>query len=159
MKLDFNILETHNSKTLVFVDESIYGDTTPIFPTLQIRMPGLEKVYKQLIRTEKVNVLYSTSIGWADVVTDFPDGVYEFKYSIHPNNILFVCKKFIKLDTAYNDLKKINCNINCKDDKYFSKLAEIQLLLLSCQLEVECNSEEAIKKLDLAKKLIKKLSC
>lgn len=159
MKLDFNILDTHNSKTFVFVDESIYGDTSPIFPTLQIRFPNLQKIYKQLIRTEKVNTIYSTSIGWADAIIDFPDGLYEFKYSISPHNTLFVCKKYMKVDVAYNELKKINCSINCKDDKYFSKLAEIHLLLLSSQLEATCDSDEAIKKLELAKKLIKKISC
>jgi len=159
MKLDFNILETHNPKTIVFVDESIYGDTSPIFPTLQIRMPNLEKVYKALIRTEKVNALYTTTIGFSEAISDFPDGIYEFKYSISPHNISYVCKKVIKVDQAYSDLKKINSNINCKDDVYFSKLAEIHLLLLSSQIEVENNSDEASKKLELAKKLIKKLSC
>ena len=159
MKIDFNVLETQNPKTLVFVDESDYGDSSPIFPTLQVRFPDMQRVYKVMIRKEKVNTIYTTTLGFSTAVSDFPDGVYELKYSIEPHNTLYVCKKIIKVDVAYTELKKISCSITCKDDKYFSKLGEIHLLLLSSQLEVECNTDEANKKLQLAKKLIKKISC
>ena len=159
MKIDFNVLETHNPKTLVFVDESNYGDSSPIFPTLQVRFPDMQRVYKVMIRKEKVNTIYTTTLGFSTAVSDFPDGVYELKYSIEPHNTLFICKRIMKVDVAYTELRKINCSIDCKDDKYFSKLGEIHLLLLSSQLEVDCNVDEANKKLQLAKKLIKKLSC
>lgn len=159
MKLDFNILETNNPKTLVFVDESIYNDLSPIFPTLQVRFPDMEKVYKTLIRTEKVNSIYTTSIGFSTAISNFPDGVYDLKYSIEPHNINYVCKKYMKVDNAYTSLKEIACNINNKDEKYFSKLGEIHLLLLSAQLEVNCDSCQANEYLKLANKLISKLSC
>lgn len=159
MKIDFCILETYNPNTIVFVDESNYGDTSPIFPTLQVRFPNLEKVYKVLIKPDKVNTFYSTHLGWSSAITEFPDGIYEFKYSIEPHNTLFKCKKVMKVDRAYSDLKKINNMLSCKDEKYFSKLAEIHLLLVSAQLDVDTNAIEANNKLELAKKLITKLSC
>ena len=159
MKLDFNILETYNSKTMVFVDESVYSDSSPIFPTLQIKFPDMEKIYKSLIRIEKVNSIYTTSLGFSTTISDFPDGVYELKYSIEPHNVSYVCKKYMKVDQAYNKLKTILCNITNKDEKYFNKLGEIHLLLLASQLEVNCNTAQASEYLKMANKLITKLSC
>lgn len=159
MKLDFNILETQNPKTLVFVDESDYSDISPIFPMLQVRFPDMEKSYKALIRTEKVNSIYTTTLGFSSAVSNFPDGVYDLKYSIEPHNISYVCKKYMKVDNAYSTLKDIVCGITDKDDKYFSKLGEIHLLLLSAQLEVNCDSCQANEYLKTANKMISKLSC
>jgi len=157
-RLDFSILPTSNSKTLVFVDESKYTDS-PVFPTLQVKFPDIERTYKVLISPEKLNVLYTTTLGFSTCNTDFPDGVYEMKYSYEPHNTNYVCKKYMKVDVAYNDLKSIISEITNKDDKYFSKLNEINLLLLSAQLEVEFDTNQAIEYLKLANKLIGKLKC
>ena len=159
MKIDFNILETGNPKTLVFVDESLYSDLSPIFPTLQVKFPDMEKAYKQLIRTEKVNSIYTTTLGFSSVISDFPDGVYDLKYSIEPHNINYICKKYMKIDQALSKLKDVVCGLTNKDEKYFNKLGEINLLLLSAQLEVNCDSCQANEYLKLANKLISKLSC
>lgn len=158
-KLDFNILQTGNPQTLVFVDESNYAENSVIFPTLQIKFPNIDRVYKVLIRTEKVNAIYTNMVGFSTAVSDFPDGLYELRYSIEPHSTSYVCKKYMKVDSAYKKLSDIICKITNKDDKYFNKLGEINLLLLSSQLEANCNCSLANEEFALANKLISKLSC
>ena len=159
-KLDFSILETNNPKTLVFVDESRYtDDTAPVFPTLQIKFPDIERTYKCLIKPEELNVIYTNTISFSTTCVDFPDGVYELKYSCEPHSVNYVCKRYMKVSGAYKKLKDIIATLTNKDDKYLAELSKIQLLLLSAQLEVENNVQQANEYLKQANKMINKLSC
>ena len=56
-------------------------------------------------------------------------------------------------------LKDIIATLTNKDDKYLAELSKIQLLLLSAQLEVENNVQQANEYLKQANKMINKLSC
>ncbi len=157
-KLNFGIIETHNPQTIVFVDESKYTDS-PVFPSLQIKFPDIERVYKCLITPEKVNAIYTTTVGFSSVCSDFPDGVYELRYSYEPHNTNYVCKKYMKVSKAYKTLKEILSEVSVKDEKYLEQITKIDLLLTASQLEVESNTQQSIEDLKLANKLLKKLSC
>lgn len=160
MKLNFSIIETNNPQTLLFVDESKYTeDTAPVFPTLQVKFPNIERVYKCLIRPEKLNSIYTNTLGFSLCSMDYPDGVYTLKYSCEPHNTNYIIKKYMKVSGAYKKLKEIVASLTNKDDKYLQELSKINLLLLASQLEVESNEEQANEYLKLANKLINKLDC
>lgn len=150
-KLDFSILDTNNPETIVFVDESQYGES-PIFPTLKIKFPNLDKEYSAIIKPEKVNVLFTNSIGYNYTRTEFPDGLYELSYKIEKHSCPVV-KCYLRTEKVFKQLKEFVALTN-KDDSFYEKLGEISLILYASKLEVELNPKQAIEGLKTVKLLL-----
>lgn len=155
-KLDFSILETNNTETIVFVDESEYGEN-PIFPTLKIKFPNLEKDYFVIIKPEKVNVLFTNTVGYNNSKTEFPDGIYEFSYKIEKYNCLVV-KRYLRTEKVFKQIKEF-VNLTNKDESFYEKLAEIYLILLSSKLEADKNPNQAVEGLKTVIKLLDDYVC
>lgn len=151
MKIDFNVLQTNSTKTIVFVDESNYAEF-PVFPTLQVKFPDVDKVYKCLISPEKLNIITMEKLNAG--IGSFPDGIYELKYSIEPHKCNFKFIKYMKVDKILERLKLLY--INKVDLKL---LNEIYFLITSSQLSVDTNSDASLEFLKTALHLIKKLEC
>lgn len=116
-KLDFNIIDTHSFKTLGVVDTSWYNPDISIeTPTIEILLPGYTLAVSPYFLPKSLNIFNSNTLGLTkasceEELVDLPDGLWKIKYSICPNNILFVEKFFLKTD-----------KIQCKYDKAFLSL-------------------------------------
>lgn len=133
-KLNFNIIDTHDFKTLGIVDTSWYNpDITVETPTIEILPPGYTVAASPYFMTKALNVYNSNGLGITrasceDDLVDLPDGLWKVKYSICPNDQLFVERFFLKTD-----------KIQCKYNKAF----------LSLDLENLSDSKQQQKRKDL----------
>lgn len=116
-KLNFNIVDTHDFKTLGVVDTSWYNpDITVETPTIEILPPGYTVAASPFFMIKALNVYNSNGLGITrasceEDLVDLPDGLWKIKYSICPNDKLFIEKFFLKTD-----------KIQCKYDQAFLSL-------------------------------------
>ena len=133
-KLNFNVIDTHDFKTLGIVDTSWYNpDITVETPTIEILPPGYTVAASPYFMVKALNIYNSNGLGITrasceDDLVDLPDGLWKVKYSICPNDQLFVERFFLKTD-----------KIQCKYNKAF----------LSLDLENLSDSKQQQKRKDL----------
>lgn len=110
-RLNFSIQDTHDFKTLGIVDTSWYNpDITIETPTIEILAPGYVWAASPFFMVKALNVYNSNGLGITKAsceqeLVDLPDGLWKIKYSICPNDKLFIEKFFLKTD-------KIQCRFS-----------------------------------------------
>jgi hypothetical protein len=139
-RLSFDIIDTHDFKTLGIVDTSWYNPLITIeTPTIEILPPGYVNAVSPFFMVKALNVYNSNGVGITkasceEELVDLPDGLWKVKYSICPNDKLFIEKFFLRTDKLrcrYNqafltlDLKN-ECEY--REDK-MKKLNEIELYI------------------------------
>ena len=103
-KLSFNIIDTHDFKTLGIVDTSWYNpDITIETPTLEIFAPGFIYAASPFFMIKALNIYNSNGLGLTkasceEELIDLPDGLWKIKYSICPNDKLSIERFFLKTD-------------------------------------------------------------
>jgi len=103
-RLNFDIIDTHDFKTLGIVDTSWYNPDMAIeTPTIEIQAPGYVYAASPFFMVKALNVYNSNGLGITkasceDELVDLPDGLWKIKYSICPNDKLFIEKFFLKTD-------------------------------------------------------------
>jgi hypothetical protein len=103
-RLSFNIIDTHDFKTLGIVDTSWYNPDIKIEEsTIEILPPGYNKAASPYFMVKALNIYNSNGLGISrascnDELLDLPDGLWKVKYSICPNDKLFVERFFLKTD-------------------------------------------------------------
>jgi hypothetical protein len=103
-RLNFDIIDTHDFKTLGIVDTSWYNpDITIETPTIEIQAPGYVYSASPFFMVKALNVYNSNGLGITkasceEELVDLPDGLWKIKYSICPNDKLFIEKFFLKTD-------------------------------------------------------------
>lgn len=124
--LDFEILDTGNSKTLVFVDSSEYIEQ-PDRPLIEVTLPGYDKYFLVNVNANAVNTYNSNTLGLSRVMSregliELPDGVWKIRFKICPYEYIFKDKYFVritklmeKLHKLYNEIDMSECK--SKDDK------------------------------------------
>lgn len=106
---------------MAVVDASTYPDDPPIVtsPNLKITVPNFGIVDNIPFNPEELNVFSSSNLGITPVGTNnpLPDGIYYLKYSVHPVNVNFVEKTFMrverlqeKFDEAFMKLDMMECD-------------------------------------------------
>lgn len=164
--LDFEILETGNTKTLVFADSSSYMEE-PERPLLEIVLPGFTKYFLVNIQARKVNTFNSSTIGINEVfseecLVDLPDGVYNFKYKICPYNSVFICKKHMRVALLNEKIAQLNSKIDLADCDTKNDLSlqqdlfKIYSLVEGAKIVVNYDSKKAQSYYQLADKLVQK---
>lgn len=153
--LDFSILETYNPEVINFVDESEYFQL-PKLPLVEITFNG--KLYQAIIKPNFFNSLHTTTIGYSQTICEFPDGIYEIKYSVAPNNVVFVIKYIYKQDQIYKKIQDV-WNKSEKFDKVLDKLSEIELLLKAAKFEVVSNPVQAVELYKQADIFLSNINC
>lgn len=164
--LDFEILETGNSKTLVFVDSSTYMEE-PERPLLEVIMPGYTKYFLVNVNARNVNTFNSSTLGFNEVLkkeclVDLPDGVWQFKYKICPYKYVYIVKKSMRVTLLLNKLKSLYNKIDLSecagknDDLLKIGLVDIHILIEGAKAVVEKNSKMAEKYYRLADRLIQR---
>lgn len=163
--LDFEILETGNPKTLVFVDSSQYIGP-PDRPLLEVFLPGFNNYLLTNVASGVVNTFNSSTLGLNETLKinflqDLPDGVWQFRYKICPYNYVFVDKKHmrvtqltIKLRDVYNKLSLEACDCPTQQDVYLqNRLNQINVLIEGAKSVVNLDSTKAFRYYNLADKL------
>jgi len=138
-RLDINILETFDCKTLAFVDASEYNANMVITDRiLQIQVPGYTKIVETAYKKEGVTILNSNSLNLTSTyheLQELPDGFYVLKISICPHEVYF-CEK-----TLYR-----TCALDCKYEK--------AVLMLDINTCTDCVDRSKLRKIDEAKRYI-----
>lgn len=156
-------------------DTSSYNpDLAPTCAQLQITAPGF--TYSNYI--DDVQTGFSLNLSACDlklqknncgqVYNDLPDGVYVIRYSISPNDIVFVEYNHLRITKALIRLNKAICSIDfgaCgvgeKERSNFEKLKDIREYLYAAKAKVEYCREVNLG-MDLYKyalKLLEKITC
>lgn len=138
-KLDINIIDTHSFKTLGIMDTSIYNPDIAIEEvTIEITPPGYKIPSQPYFKEKGLNIYNSNSVGITrascqEELVDLPDGLWKIKYSICPNDKLYIEKIFLKTD-----------KIQCKFDQSF-----LNLDLSSCDTEIERNKLKQLQDIEV----------
>lgn len=140
-RLSFNIIDTHDFKTLGILDTSWYNpDIVVETATIEIIPPGYSVAASPFYMIKALNVYNSNGLGITrasceEELVDLPDGIWRFKYSICPNDKLFIEKFFLKTDKiwcrytqAFLNLDLHNVNSK-KDVERKKRLDEIEFYI------------------------------
>jgi hypothetical protein len=140
-RLGFDIIDTHDFKTLGILDTSWYnGDIKVETPTIEIIPPGYQVAASPFFQIKALNVYNSNGLGITrasceEELVPLPDGIWKFKYSICPNDKLFIERFFLKTDhiwcrftQAFLTLDLHNANSN-KDVSRKKQLDEIEFYI------------------------------
>ena len=174
-KLSLDVPDTANICSLRIVDISQYNTDISIkCPLLQITVPGftapsfVDNVSPYFSLNLTACNLKVQTLNCGTVFNALPDGVYVIKWSVSPNEVVFVeynhlrtTKALLKIKDLYCDLDLGACEPSESTHKKLVELRSIQDILLAAKAKVEY-CREANKGLELyqyAMKRLDKLTC
>lgn len=174
-KLSLEAPDTLNPCVLRVVDTSIYNsEIVTKCPQLQITPPGftqsffIDNIQTEFILNLSACDLKIQKVNCGTVFNNLADGIYIIRYSVSPNDIVFVEYNHLRITHALILLREILCDLDvsgCKpEDKTVAKLQqvrEIQGMLLAAKAKVE-DCGEPFKGMDIYNyclKLINKIDC
>lgn len=160
---------------LRLVDTSTYNEDLPAkCAQLQITPPGfsnsffVDNVYPEYMLNLTACDIKIQKDNCGTVFNDLPDGVYVIRYSVSPNDTVFVeynhlriTKALIKLKNAYCDLDIGACGVSDKFKKNFDILGDLYNYLYAAKAKVEF-CREAKQGMDIYKFVLeelKKVTC
>lgn len=165
-ELNFEILETGNVKTLVWLDSSQYMEE-PERPLLEVILPGYTKYLLVNVEARRVNTFNSSTLGINEVLSqdclvELPDGVWSFRYKICPYDKVFICKKYMrvaklneKLSSLHDKIDLADCDV--KNNTELEKdLFKIYGLIEGAKVTVNLDHKKAQSYYQLADKLVQK---
>lgn len=170
MYLDLNILETNNLKTIALGDNSVYdAGQNVVSPTVEITPPGFQKVTLPFT-INSINVYNSISLKITPGLMDpsqavnLPDGYWQIRYSVYPNNVNYITLSFMKIDNLklkyHNLFLYLNldeCDVNYVNALY-KELTHIRTLIQGIEAAgTKCNMSLALSMYDLANKRLDKV--
>lgn len=103
-RLSFDIADTHDFKTLGIVDTSWYNSDIKVeTPTIEILPPGYVRAVSPYFVPGALNIYNSNGVGITQAsceeeLQELPDGIWKIKYSICPNDKLFIERYFLRTD-------------------------------------------------------------
>lgn len=154
--LQLHIPDTMNDWSLTVLDTSIYAENMAIScPTLQVLMPGF--TLATTIDQDSVPPLVPgfsrhltacnlgvQSVGCGARYDCLPDGIYVIRYSVSPNNLVFVEYNHLRMTQAMKlyqkhlcDLELEACAIPADKKAKFDELMEIKGFLDSAKAKVD----------------------
>lgn len=165
--LDFEIIETGNPQTLVFVDSSQYMEE-PDRPLLEVTMPGFDKYFLVNYTAREVNIFNSGTIGLNQVLFEnqylqLPDGIWFIKQKICPYKYIYRTKKFMRVTILLNKLAQLYNEIDLTDCEEKNNrqleldLTRIHSLIESAKLVVNLNHKKAFNDYHLANRMVDNL--
>lgn len=118
-RLALDILDTSCDHVLKISDSSVYGIGLPVeCLRLEITLPGFyQPVYLENIEPGFNEAISMITLGYqeadVEVLNAFPDGLYTIRYSVSPNDKVYV---------IYNHLRT-----TCITNEYYRELCKLQL--------------------------------
>jgi hypothetical protein len=172
--LSLEIPQVLNTCILKIFDTSTYSDLVPVTcPTLNITLPGFT-YSTQLDFTPDGSVtltacdLQIQTSNCDETNWDLPDGIYVIKYSVSPNDVVYVEYNHLRISKALNKYKSILCKLDLSDceptpkvlDK-LQKLHKIKTYLDAAVAKVEeCHEpQKGMTLYNYALALMDKLDC
>jgi hypothetical protein len=176
-QLSLEVPDTLNVTVLPIMDTSTYSSLVPLScPLLEITAPGF--VYPAQITDPQISTgfyqafngcdlgLQNTNCGTSNI--SLPDGIYVIKYSVSPNELVYVEYNHLRITCALNKVQGIYCDIDLgacdPPTKIKDKLEKVRLIqqyLKAAKAYVEYCHQPS-KGMDLynyAVKLIDKMNC
>lgn len=101
-QLDIKVEELLNSKILIVKDASWYNPEVPVTNArIDLQYPGSTDYFsipvgKNFTYVINSNALNITNVTHSDNLSELPDGIWTIKYSICPNDELFVEYTFLR---------------------------------------------------------------
>ena len=172
--LSLEVPTVMNPTVLNIIDISVYSDIVPLTcATLNITVPGF--AYSNQIDVTPGFIktlvgcdlqLQTTNCGTQNV--DLPDGVYIIKYSVSPNDIVYVEYNHLRITKALIKYNEILCNVDiaaCDPSaKIKQKLQELRLIRMyldaaKAKVEYCLEPDKGMTLYNYALKLLNKLDC
>jgi len=172
--LSLEVPTVMNPCILSIMDTSIYADIVPVTcPTLNVTVPGFA-YSNQIEFTPGSNIILSAcelQLQTVDCGTSYlnlPDGIYIIKYSVAPNEVVYVeynhmriTQALIKYNNAMCDLDIVACEPDCDLKNKLNQLRLIRQYLDAAKAKVEtCHKpQEGMTLYNYALKLLSKFNC
>lgn len=179
-KLSLEALQVSNDCVLRIIDTSIYNSDVPIeCPILEVTLPGFAySVQFSTDTTPAITPGFMLSLTACDLelqfqncgtsFSSFQDGVYVIKYSVAPNDEVYVEYNHLRITKALNCYNRIMCDLDVaacdpvtEVRKQLEDLRLIKMYLEAAKAKVEI-CHEPIKGMELytyAMKLLGKFEC
>jgi len=175
--LSLEVPDTMNKCVLRVQDMSIYNPQKPaVCPLLQITLPGF-KLPVQFTDVQ-IQLGFSLNLTACDLelqtqncgskYNDLPDGIYIIRYSVSPNDIVYVEYNHLRITCALNKVQAVYCDLDlaaCDPAAVVKeKLNQIRLIqqyLYAAKAQVEfCHQpQKGMELYRYALKLLGKLTC
>lgn len=172
-QLSVDIVPTGDVKTLRIEDSSWYNKKVDVeCPTLEVTTPGTTRAIIFTVKEAFSIVLNSSNLKLkrANVYSDLgplPDGIYHIKYSIKPNDKLWIEYDWLRIESLVSslnkkraDLKLQPCALDTVMKQRLEVLNEVEVFIKAAKGEVEYRHNR-IKGLELynyAKSLLNKFN-
>ncbi len=172
--LSLEIPTVLNTCIMSILDTSVYSSSIPVTcPTLNVTVPGFN-YSTQLDVVPGDNTILTAcdlqlqSVGCGDTLNELPDGIYVIKYSVSPNDLVFVEYNHLRISKALNIYNNILCNLDlaaCEPpEKIKQKLEKLQMAKMyldAAKAKVEFCHEpnHGMSLYNYAVKLMKKIEC
>ena len=173
--LSLEVPDVMNPCIIKLFDTSVYAASMPVVcPTLNITVPGFN-YSSQLEVTQDFNLTLTAcdlnlQTDGCDTSTfaNLPDGIYVIKYSVSPNEYVYVeynhlriTRALIKYNALLCDLDVADCDPPEKVKSKMDQLRTIKLYLEAAKAKVEyCHEpKKGMQLYDYAVKLLNKMDC
>lgn len=166
-QLDIYIDQVLNPNLLIVKDASYYNpDIEVTNAIIEFKIPGSNLYYTFETEPGFTEIINSNSIGLTSSIDNnlaaLPDGIWTIKYSICPNEELYVEYTFLRnvqqLVKYYNKFCELD---KCKETEEFNKLQEIYTYIKGAEYKANCSQyQHAIELYEYADKLLERFkSC
>ena len=169
IKIDFNVIETDNHKTLLVADNSNWSVIESEPSIIEITLPGMRNPVVNYFDKKSINNFNSVNLnlsclgGGCDELewTDLPDGVYTICVKGSPSKYQET-KHYFRTNKERErlDLMIINSNIGCEENKVdFKDIMDIEMLIKSAEANTRFGDiNSASRDYQLAVKMLDKQS-
>lgn len=172
--LSLEVPTVMNSCILSVIDTSVYSNLVPITcPTLNVTPPGfsystqieLDPGFSQILTACDLQMQLEQC---GQVYADLPDGIYIIKYSVSPNDVVYVEYNHLRITQALIRYNKVLCELDlaaCEPSQQvkdkLAKLQKVRMYLDAAKAKVEyCHEpQKGMSLYNYALKLLNKLTC
>jgi hypothetical protein len=173
--LSLEVPTVMNTCIISVLDTSIYSPLMPVScPTLNVTVPGFN-YSTQLTTVQGANTILTacdlqlqTQGCDGTTFSDLPDGIYVIKYSVSPNDTVFVIYNHLRITKALNIYNNILCKLDlaaCEPPASIQKKLEIlkmaKMYLDAAKAKVEFCHEptHGMTLYNYALKIMRKIEC
>jgi hypothetical protein len=172
--LSLEVPTTMNACILPINDTSVYSDIVPITcETLNVTVPGFGYSNQIDVTSGFSEILTGCDLqlqttGCGEQYVELPDGLYIIKYSVSPNDLVYVeynhlriTKALIRYNKALCNLDLVTCEPTAKVKEKLEKLRMVRMYLDAAKAKVEfCHEpQKGMTLYNYAIKLLNKLDC
>ena len=172
--LSLEVPTVMNDCILTVLDTSVYSSSIPVVcENLNITVPGFTtsadiSVTRDFLKNVTACDLNLQTADCGTKYASIPDGIYVIKYSVSPNDIVYVTYNHLRITKALNMYNDILCQIDlascdppARIKEKLEQLNMIRMYLEAAKSKVEfCHeSQKGMSLYNYAVKLLKKMGC